>query len=93
MSFMTSITQTTSRIKTIPLDKMANNTIISEIMDPEEITEECEEGAFIHGLFLEGAAWERGEKRGEGYLCDSTPKIMHPNCPVIQVVSVPLADR
>jgi len=93
MSYMTAIMQTTARAKGLPLDKMANNTVISEIADHEEITGEPDEGTFIHGLYFEGCSWERGEKRGEGYLIDAAPKILHPACPVINVVSVPLDDK
>lgn len=44
-------------------------------------------------MFLECASWERGEKRGEGFLQDSIPKIMHPQAPVIQIVAVPLDEK
>lgn len=90
---MTAIMQTTARAKGLPLDKMANNTDITEMMDLEELTGEPDEGAYIHGLFIEGAGWERGEKRGEGYLIDAAPKILHPSCPIINVISVPLEEK
>lgn len=93
MSFLTAIIQTTSRAKGIALDAMANNTEITEMMDLDEISGEPEEGAYIHGLFFEGAGWDRGEKRGEGRLMDATPKILHPPCPIINVISVPLDQK
>lgn len=93
MSFLTAIVQTTSRAKGIALDAMANNTEITEMMDLDEIQGEPDEGVYIHGLFFEGAGWDRGEKRGEGRLMDATPKILHPPVPIINVISVPLDQR
>lgn len=45
MSFLTAIIQTTSRQKGIALDKMANNTEPTELMDIEDLTCEPDEGA------------------------------------------------
>jgi len=38
-----------------------------------------QEGAYVHGLFLEGAGWDKGE----GKLKDSEPKILHIAFPII----------
>jgi len=67
MSFFTAIMQTTSRLESLALDKMALNYVVTEYADPTEILGDnpCDEGAFVHGLYLEGAGWEKGG-RGEG---------------------------
>lgn len=48
------------------------------------------EGVLIHGLFLEGAGWNRGK-----YLEESQPKELYYQFPVIHVsaVSVAASDR
>lgn len=67
MSFLTAIMQSTARADSLALDKMSLNYVVTEFADPSEILGDnpCDEGAFIHGLFLEGVGWEKGG-RGEG---------------------------
>ena len=45
-------------------------------------------GAFIHGLFMEGAGWEEGMGDDEGYATDSKMKDLHPLMPVTNVYGV-----
>lgn len=45
MSFMTSVKQTTARFRGLPLDKMFNNTVVTEIADWDDVNAEAEEGA------------------------------------------------
>jgi len=63
MSFITAVTQFTARQKQLPLDNMTIQTNVTAIKGPEDVVNKAENGAYIHGLFLEGAAWELG---GEG---------------------------
>ena len=44
----------------MPLDNMTIQTNVSSIKGPEDVNHAAENGAFVHGLFLEGAAWEMG---------------------------------
>ena len=55
--------------------------------DDDEEEEEDEGGAYIHGIFLEGAAWDFSPT-GDGYLIDQRPKELHPMLPVIKVIAV-----
>lgn len=68
MSFLTAIMQLTARAKLLPLDNMTLETVVTSIADPTSVQAYPEEGAYIHGMFLEGASWELGES--DGYLID-----------------------
>ena len=57
MSFLTAIMQNTSREKTLPLDNMSLQSNITFFKSAEEVTGPAENGAYVHGLVLEGAAW------------------------------------
>lgn len=52
-----------------------------------------ETGAYIHGLVLEGAAWELGAPGQEGYLIEQRPKELHPKLPVVNIVAVELKKK
>lgn len=54
----------------------------------DEISAPSKEGAFIHGLFMEGARWD--EKAG--LLEDSIPNELFAKMPVIRIKAVP-ADK
>lgn len=47
------------------------------------------EGAFIHGLFLEGAGWSKQEKRIE----DSNPKELFYTFPILHVSAISTAPQ
>lgn len=42
---------------------MVLRTRVTNIVDSKDVAEIAEDGAFMHGIFLEGARWECG--RGE----------------------------
>merc|ERR1711907_224949 len=54
MSFLTAIMQVTARQKGLALDDMVLKTDVLNIKDPLQISEAAEDGAYIHGFFLEG---------------------------------------
>jgi dynein heavy chain len=86
MSFLTAVMQLTARLNTLPLDKMALETTVTNFREPSEILAPPTSGAYIHGFILEGAAWELTEN--DGYLVDQKPKELHPKLPVINVVAI-----
>jgi len=87
MAFLTAVMQVTARSRGWPLDLV---TIITKVTSklPEQVDEQPEEGAHIHGLFCEGARWDMAA----GCVKDSRMKELHPPMPVIQVLAVPVED-
>lgn len=57
MSFLTAIMQNTARQKVLPLDNMALQTNVTLFKGAEEVPGPAENGAYVHGFVLEGAAW------------------------------------
>eukprot|EP01016_Furgasonia_blochmanni_P056398 TRINITY_DN9609_c0_g2_i1.p1 TRINITY_DN9609_c0_g2~~TRINITY_DN9609_c0_g2_i1.p1 ORF type:complete len:465 (+),score=151.11 TRINITY_DN9609_c0_g2_i1:836-2230(+) len=93
MSYLTAIMQTTARMKNLPLDNMAIQTNVTVFKSHEEIQNYPENGAYIHGLYLEGAAWELGGQGNEGYLIEQKLKELHPKLPVVNVIAVRSQDK
>ncbi|KAH8062045.1 hypothetical protein JL721_8764 [Aureococcus anophagefferens] len=97
-AFLTAIKQVTARNNSLALDKMSTETHVSAFNEPDEITERLTEGAYIHGMFCEGACW--GEVENEafddtvdstqlaGILRDSRPKELLPHMPIIYIKAV-----
>ncbi len=67
---------------------MALQTNITVFKDMSELPGPAENGYYVHGLYLEGAAWEVGGQGNEGYLIQARPKELHPKLPVVNVISV-----
>ena len=72
---------------------MSLQTNVTLFKGAEEVPGPAENGAYIHGLILEGSAWEFGAPGQEGYLIEQRPKELHPRLPVVKVVSVLLKDK
>lgn len=47
---------------------------------------------YIHGVFLEGAAWELGNPGQTGYLIDQKLKELHPRLPIINVIAMKVSE-
>lgn len=92
MSYLTAVMQNTAREKKLPLDNMTLQTDITSFRNPEDIAAPAENGAYIHGLLLEGATWEMSQGQG-GFLCDQIAKELHPKLPVVNVIAVPLSEK
>lgn len=59
---MTGCLQTFSRLKTIPIDQLNFSFTILHEEEPNEIEEGPSEGVYIHGLYMDGAWWEREDQ-------------------------------
>lgn len=92
MSFLTSIKQVTARRDGLALDDMVLQTDVINIRDPAEVPGIAENGAYIHGFFMQGAAWEMGRGTEQGNLMDMIPKELHPELPVVHVTSINRID-
>ena len=68
---MTAVNQNYARKYKIPIDLIGFSFAITHIEKPEDITVKPDDGAYIYGLFLEGARWDRTEK----VLTESKPKV------------------
>jgi dynein heavy chain len=60
MSYLTAIMQVTARNEGLALDNMILRTTVLNIEKPKDVTDRAENGAYIHGFFLQGAKWELG---------------------------------
>lgn len=60
--FLTAVLQTTARRSAIPIDTLSFEFSIVNV-DPAEIAAPPKEGVYVHGVFLEGAGWDREEVR------------------------------
>ncbi len=49
---------------------MTIQTNITQLKGPEDVNSAAENGAYVHGLYLEGAAWELGTEGNGGYLIE-----------------------
>lgn len=88
MSFLTAIMQATARAKGLALDDMVLKTEVLNIKDKNNITEPAEDGAYVHGFYLEGAGWDLGSGTEQGCLTDMVLKDLHPELPVMHVTSI-----
>lgn len=93
MSFLTAIMQITARATNLPLDDMCLKSAVRNELDPEEITESPETGAYVNGFSLEGAGWELGRNGEQGYLTEMVLKELSPVVPVIHVTSIRKHER
>ncbi|XP_025972035.2 dynein axonemal heavy chain 3 [Dromaius novaehollandiae] len=76
-SFLTGISQNYARKYTIPIDHIGFE---FEVMKQEHTMEKMpEDGAYVKGLFLEGARWDRESL----VIAESLPKILYDSLPII----------
>merc|ERR1712070_705093 len=64
-AFLTAVIQVTARRTSMPLDRMTTETHVSTLMDPTEAVSYPVDGAFINGLYMEGARWMTGDDAGD----------------------------
>ncbi|ORY39399.1 hypothetical protein BCR33DRAFT_720231 [Rhizoclosmatium globosum] len=87
-SFLTAIMQTTARKNEWPLDRMVLTVDVTK-KAREEFSGAPREGAYVHGLFMEGARWDTGT----GLIQESHLKDLTPAMPVIYIKAIPVDKR
>ncbi|XP_043570859.1 dynein axonemal heavy chain 17-like [Chiloscyllium plagiosum] len=86
-SFLTAIMQSMARKNEWPLDKMCLAVEVTK-KNREDMTSAPREGAYIHGLYMEGARWEKNS----GIITDARLKELTPGMPVVFIKAIPV-DR
>ncbi|NXJ23234.1 DYH9 protein, partial [Dicrurus megarhynchus] len=86
-SILTAIMQTTARKNKWPLDKMALQCDVTK-KSREDFASAPREGAYVHGLFMEGARWDAQS----GIITDARLKELTPAMPVVFIKAIP-ADK
>ncbi|XP_073737824.1 dynein axonemal heavy chain 9-like isoform X2 [Callorhinus ursinus] len=86
-SFLTAIMQSTARKNEWPLDQMALQCDVTK-KNREDFRSPPREGAYIHGLFMEGARWDAQA----GIITEATLKDLTPPMPVMFIRAIP-ADK
>ena len=98
-AFLTAVMQVTARRTGAPLDKMTTETHVTTMANADAVDSCPEDGAFVHGLFLEGARWPSADELDDepiqvggvqtnGYLVDGRLKELTPSLPVVYVRAV-----
>ncbi|KAK9702182.1 Dynein heavy chain region D6 P-loop domain [Popillia japonica] len=82
-SFLTAIMQQTARKNEWPLDKMCLLTDVTK-KQKDDFTAAPREGAYVHGLFMEGARWDIQQ----GSIADAKLKELFPVVPVIFIKAI-----
>ncbi|XP_059763861.1 dynein axonemal heavy chain 17 isoform X1 [Balaenoptera ricei] len=86
-SFLTAIMQSTARKNEWPLDKMCLSVEVTK-KNREDVSAPPREGAYVYGLFMEGARWDTQT----GVIAEARLKELTPAMPVIFIKAIPV-DR
>uniref|UniRef100_A0A6Q2WZ44 Dynein axonemal heavy chain 17 n=1 Tax=Esox lucius TaxID=8010 RepID=A0A6Q2WZ44_ESOLU len=84
-SFLTSIMQAMARRNEWPLDRMCLQCDVTK-KNREDFSTPPREGAYIHGLYMEGARWDTQT----GMMVDARLKELTPTIPVIFIKAIPV---
>ena len=87
-AFVTAVMQVTSRKNDWALDKLVTIVDVTKKLTPEEQESTSRDGAYMYGLFMEGARWDVAT----GCLEDAYMKELYPKMPVIQMRAI-LAEK
>jgi len=88
MGFVTACLQITARGKGLALDSMTVSTSVLPLFQ-DQVTEQPEEGAYVHGLFIEGARWDVES----ACIMHSFHKELHSSMPVIHLKGVTAKEQ
>ncbi|NXP99968.1 DYH9 protein, partial [Vidua macroura] len=83
-SILTAIMQTTARKNKWPLDKMTLQCDVTK-KSREDFASAPREGAYVHGLFMEGARWDAQA----GTITEARLKELTPAMPVVFIKAIP----
>ncbi|XP_019719157.1 dynein axonemal heavy chain 9 isoform X1 [Hippocampus comes] len=84
-SFLTAIMQTMARKNEWPLDSMSLQCDVTK-KNREDLISSPREGAYVHGLYMEGARWDTQT----GLIVDARLKELTPTMPVIFIRAIPV---
>ncbi|XP_070335212.1 dynein axonemal heavy chain 9 isoform X1 [Odocoileus virginianus] len=87
-SFLTAIMQSTARRNEWPLDQMTLQCDVTK-KNREEFRSPPREGAYVHGLFMEGARWDTQA----GIIAEGKLKELTPPLPVMFIRAVPVEKQ
>jgi dynein heavy chain, axonemal len=83
-SYLTALVQATCRKNGWPLDRSTLYTQVTQWTSSEDVTERAHQGCFVHGLYLEGAAWDSSRN----CLIKQKPKELVQELPVMKVIPI-----
>merc|ERR1712010_355391 len=83
-SYLTALVQTTCRRKNWPLDKSTLYTQVTSYVNAEDVPGRLDDGCYVRGLYLEGAAWDTER----GVLRKQDPKVLIVGLPILQVIPI-----
>jgi len=67
------------------LDDMVYHTQVTHFENKKSIHSSPSEGVYVEGLFMDGAAWEKGGKDEGGQITESEPKKLFSGLPILHV--------